>query len=48
MSKSKIKAQIQHAMKQHEYYLNQGMVVLAMEYLNHASGLQAYLLKKSL
>ena len=47
MSKSKIKAQIQHAMKQHEYYLNQGMIILAMDYLHHASNLQVYLLKKS-
>ena len=40
----KIEMEIANALHQHEYYLNQGMVMLAMEYLNYASGLQRFLL----
>lgn len=42
-----LQLQIEDALNKHEYYLNQGMVVLAMEYLNFASGLQQILLKQS-
>ena len=43
-----LEERIEDALQQYEYYLNQDMVVLAMEYLNFASGLQQILAKKSL
>lgn len=40
--------QIEDALSKYEYYLNQGMTVLAMEYLNFASGLMSIKMKKGL
>jgi hypothetical protein len=37
--------EVYEALEQYEYYLNQGMVVLAMEYKNHADMLMAKLSK---
>jgi len=37
--------EVYEALKQYEYYLNQGMVVLAMEYKNRADMLMAKLSK---
>lgn len=37
--KNKIDLEIENALNKYEYYLNQGMTVLALEYLNFASGL---------
>jgi hypothetical protein len=36
---------VYEALEQYEYYLNQGMVVLAMEYKNHADMLMSKLSK---
>ena len=44
---NKLQVQIDDALSKYEYYLNQGMVVLAMEYLNFASGLQQILASKA-
>jgi hypothetical protein len=37
--------EVQEALEQYEYYLNQGMAVLAMEYKNHADMLMSKLSK---
>ena len=37
--------EVYEALSQYEYYLNQGMVVLAMEYKNHADMLMSKLSK---
>jgi hypothetical protein len=37
--------EVYEALEQYEYYLNQDMVVLAMEYKNHADMLMAKLSK---
>ena len=36
---NKIQIQIDDALNKYEYYLNQGMTLLALEYLNFASAL---------
>ncbi len=37
--------EVREALEQYEYYLNQGMVVLAMEYKNHVDMLMSKLSK---
>jgi len=37
--------EVRKALEQYEYYLNQGMVVLSMEYKNRADMLMAKLVK---
>jgi len=37
--------EVREALNQYEYYLNQGMIVLAMEYKNRADMLMSKLIK---